>query len=150
MSNLYVHCGSDHFDKNLFVFAKNQTEYPWVKPDFGGMWASPLDSDNKWDDWCLSNDFHIDELIQRFYFKLTDDAKVIVIDSNDKLEKLVSQGLCRKHFTISEYYLDFEKILQQGYDAISVIINAETYWSLYGWDCDTLLVLNPDCIIEVE
>lgn len=51
---------------------------------------------------------------------------------------------------MGNYNLDFEK-LKEDYDAIEVLISKDSrlYWSLYSWDCDSLLVLNKD-IIELE
>ena len=54
----------------------------------------------------------------------------------------------------SSYYIDFEKCFDQGIDAIELKVfsywdNADQsilYWKLYGWDCDCILILNPDCI----
>ena len=38
-----------------------------------------------------------------------------------------------------------------GYDAILVNISNDhnLYWALYGWDCDSLLVLNKDVVEEI-
>lgn len=152
----YIHYGADHFDKRFFNAVMNDV-FPSVKPLHGGLWASPIDSNCSWNDFCKNNEYELDKLGKYFQFKLTDDSKVMFIDSNYKLDKLVSEGFCKNNgFTTSRliniglYYLDFEKIANFGYDAILVFINYETYMSLYGWDCDTLLVLNPDCVIEVE
>ena len=44
-------------------------------------------------------------------------------------------------------WLDFEK-LQERYDAIEVYID-NLYWDLYGWDCDSILILNKEIVKEV-
>ena len=57
----------------------------------------------------------------------------------------------------SEFYmptwivLDFEK-LSHKYDAIEVNISSddELYYKLYGWDCDSILVMNPDVVQEFQ
>ena len=153
-SEIYVFCGSDHFDRSVFMPIANES-YPWVKPR-GGMWSSPIDSENTWEDWCQENGFRPEKLDKQFRFILAEGSKVFRISSNKDLDELYSQGYKRSDFDKypylhdDMYYLDFEKILANGYDAIQVTITYETYWSLYGWDCDTLLVLNPDCVIEIE
>ena len=45
--------------------------------------------------------------------------------------------------------LDFEKLAQE-YDAIEVLISGDPglYYELYGWDCDSILIMNPEIIIE--
>lgn len=47
--------------------------------------------------------------------------------------------------------LDFEEIKKE-YDAIEVLISEDDqlYWDLYGWDCDSLLILNKDIIKELS
>lgn len=153
-SEVYVFCGSDHFDRSIFIPITNEP-YPWIKP-LGGMWSSPVDSDNTWEDYCRGNYFRLESLDKHFRFILAEGSKVLRIRSNKDLDELYSQGYKRSDFDQypylhdDMYYLDFEKILANGYDAIQVTMTNETYWSLYGWDCDTLLVLNPDCVIEIE
>ena len=153
-SEIYVFCGSDHFDRSIFMPVTNEP-YPWIKPR-GGMWSSPVNSDNTWEDWCQENSFRLRKLDRQFRFVLAEGSRVLRIESNKDLDELYSQGYKRSDFDKHQYlrddmyYLDFEKILANGYDAIQVTITNETYWSLYGWDCDTLLVLNPDCVIEIE
>ena len=47
--------------------------------------------------------------------------------------------------------MDFEQ-LKENYDAIEVDISADNtlYWELYGWDVDSILVLNPNVVEVVE
>ena len=153
--DIYVFCGSDHFDRSIFIPITNEP-YLWNKP-CGGMWSSPVNSDNTWEDWCRGNGFKLEKLNKQFRFILTERSRVLRIKYNKDLDDLYSQGYKRSDFDQYShlldddlYYLDFEKILANGYDAIQVTITDETYFSLYGWDCDTLLVLNPDSVIEIE
>lgn len=54
--------------------------------------------------------------------------------------------------------IDFEGIMKSGFDAVEVIDGSILYsmadmdlWNLmYGWDCESILVLNKDIIVEVE
>ena len=48
-------------------------------------------------------------------------------------------------------FLDFEK-LSKEYDAIEVNISEcrDLYYSLCGWDCDSILIMNSDIIEEVK
>ena len=48
-------------------------------------------------------------------------------------------------------FLDFEK-LSKEYDAIEVNISEcrDLYYSLYGWDCDSIVIMNPDIIEEIK
>ena len=43
---------------------------------------------------------------------------------------------------------DFEKLVSDGVDAIEFFISDDNklYWDLYGWDCDSILIMNPNII----
>ena len=47
--------------------------------------------------------------------------------------------------------IDFEKLASR-YDAIEVLISKDgrLYSALYGWDCDSILILNPNVIITIK
>ena len=147
---IYVHIGHSEFDINRFQPISCREHFN--KP-FGGLWASPLDSSYKWEDWCEDNNFN-DTIGQnkytsdkQFKFKLKDSAKLLSITNSKQLNKLpqIEDELTHSVFKI----LDFEK-LQEEYDAIEVLISndCQLYWDLYGWDIDSILVMNPD-VIEV-
>ena len=38
--------------------------------------------------------------------------------------------------------------LKKEYDAIEIVID-KLYWDLYGWDCDSILILNKEVVIEI-
>lgn len=57
----------------------------------------------------------------------------------------------------SSYLIDFEKCLRIGIDAIELcwygeefekVASGDLYFELYGWDCDSIVVLNPDAVIQ--
>lgn len=153
MSKQYLHCGSQHFDIHQFIPISNRG-CRWVKPE-GGLWGSPVDSDNSWIDFCSWSESFRMNIYKSFKFKLSDNANIIFIDSIKTLDDLYNRGFENQNYDAYTYdddiyYLDFKKLLDNGYDAIEVSINVETYNALYGWDVDSILVMNPRCIIEVD
>lgn len=52
---------------------------------------------------------------------------------------------------------DFEKAYYLGIDAIELHLSEDEspdgmnglYWLLYGWDCDSILILNPKIVIPI-
>lgn len=166
MCKKYIHYGSEHFDLKAFDPIKNR--YRFNKPS-GGLWASPINAEDSWHDWCLFNNYKTDKLERSFKFKLADDAKVLylndVITVTDKRnrkyhlndsslsycirihEPLPSDPFCPSIFA-SGINIDFQWLMMSRYDAIEVHMTDIFYWDLYGWDVDSLLVMNPNCIVE--
>ena len=146
----YVHYGSNEFNPLYFTPIRNRLLFN--KPE-GGLWASPCNSEWSWYEWCKSEGFNLEKLDRYFVFSIKKQSKFLVIKSHNDLVKLKENELCLDYsstypFTKNDFYLNFEKIVDLGYDAILVYIRDLTiYMDLYGWDCDSLLVLNPDCII---
>lgn len=146
---IFIHLGHPKFNLNLFQNISNDRD--WVKPR-GGLWASPLTAKFGWKDWITTNNFELDKYNQdSFIFKLSDSAKILYIDTADKLDDLPKGTNIIGDMLHSWIVLDFEKLAEE-YDAMLVLISNDfkLYWDLYGWDCDTLLVFNPDVIEEVD
>lgn len=156
MKTKYIHYGSDSFDRNLFTPISNRV---FVKPH-GGLWASPMAAEWGWYDWCRSENFNTDRLCERFVFTLSNKAKVVHIRSVADLKKLPDQKLSKYPIYVDFGWkcIDFEKLLAVGIDAVELHLSEEKptshgfmdglYWQLYGWDCDSILIMNPD-VVEV-
>ena len=145
MNNIYVH-GGGKFDINKFTPIKNRN---FVKPS-GGLWGSPINSSYGWLEWCEHNNFFLDKYKKdKFFFKLKENARLLYINNADMLQDLpkVDIDMYSSCFVV----LDFEKLAQE-YDAIEVNISSDRqlYWDLYGWDVDSILVMNSDVIEIVD
>lgn len=170
-NTVYIHYGSDHFDKKRFRKVRNCILGDiGEKPRAGtGLWASPVDSETTWYDWCEEEDFHIDNLSSSFKFKLLPTARVLYIRNWDELgeAKAIYQnygwfayiyqfdsGAMEENMK-AKFAPDFERIAND-YDAMYVRmwwgdgINSGSYYQLYGWDVDSLLVLNPYVVEELD
>jgi hypothetical protein len=140
-----IHYGNKLYDKTKVKPIKNA----WVKPE-GGLWTSPVWSDHSWKNWCEDSDFrnNSEELSFKLKFK---DSKILVIDSeNDVLDLPNVKHDLQDILT----FFDFEAI-QKDYDAIWLTEPGEhktrlcgRRTSLYGWDCESVLILNPDCCYQ--
>lgn len=153
MGKEYIHYGHSEFRPELFREIKNR--YAFVKP-LGGLWASPVDAKLGWKEWCTDENFCVGRLLDSFTFKLSENSNILHIRSVHDLESLPRQkGLVMKPSWVA---LDFEKLLADGWDAVELHLSEESrdsfgmfdglYWELYGWDCDSILIMNPD-VIEV-
>lgn len=78
---------------------------------------------------------------------MSNGAKILVINNIKLLDKLPQN---EENHIVNKLFvtLDFEKLSRQ-YDAIEVLISEDNrlYELLYGWDCDSILVMNPNVII---
>ena len=161
MSTRYIHCGSERFELSKFNPIKNDV-YPWVKPmPKTGMWASRTDSKWGWIDWCENEDFRAEYYKScSFEFTLSEDANVAYIYKPSDIRKLPMMCITDPFYDDSQLiYIDFEECLKEGIDAIEIMNlygmdNPEdymhtVYYALYGWDCESILILNPDIIKEV-
>ena len=145
---LLVHYGAVSFDKKKFKKIANSN---WVKPT-GGLWTSPVDSEYGWGTWCNNENFRACEDDNKFILQLNRDAKIYKIDSLADLEKLPHIGM--PHVPISMMcFPDFEQIAK-SYDAIWLTVEGQ--WAtrmshpknLYGWDCESVLLLNSKCFTQ--
>jgi hypothetical protein len=129
------------FDIAKFKSVRNRN---FVKPH-GGLWASPVTSDYGWCDWCKDENFG--NLKSSFVFEFT--GNVLVIDSFEHAKEMPWRnldGLANFPFP------DFEKIAEAGVDAIHLTDNGQQVTrfsepSLYGWDCECVLIINPEGVI---
>lgn len=145
----YIHYGSNKFDRKLFKTIKNQG---WGTKPSGGLWASDVSALYGWKQWCQDEQFRVGKLRKNYIFYLSDNAKVFHIRSVNDLKELPK--IKDNQYSIW-YPIDFEKAAQI-WDAIELHLSEDKsdrweeglYFQLYGWDCDSILIMNPD-IIEV-
>ena len=146
----YIHYGNTVFDKSKFKKVENQGA--WSKPT-GGFWASPVDAALGWYEWCKSEepDWCDDNVC--FTFGISESANVIHIKKVEDLDNLPSLGKCLVHGIAS---LDFEKMCADGIDAIELHLSDDERldrnlnFALYGWDCDSILIMNPEIVITED
>jgi hypothetical protein len=150
----YIHYGHDSFRSELFVPIRNHEMF--TKPH-GGLWASAVNAPFGWKEWTERENFRKGSYTCSFRFRLKDEAKVCHIY---RIRDLKGLPQVDNEFNLTWCMLDFEKMLSDGWDAIELHLSEEDmtgvgfleglYWQLYGWDCDSILVMNPDVIMEVE
>lgn len=144
MKQVYQHYGNNKFDNSQIKPIKNRDV--WGKP-YGGFWASRVNSEKSWKEWCETEDFCTERLKKHFDFTLNDNAKILVIKTKCDLEKLRQKHqewfVKPKWDFIDRPFLDFEKI-SKLYDALEVNAGSdrELYFDFYGWDCDSICIFN--------
>lgn len=145
--DLLIHYGDTSYSLEKF---QKITDEGWVKPR-GGLWTSPLKSEWGWRDWCNAENFRECKREDSFLLKLNEDSRIYIIDSVEDVRKAPVKTLGY----MNRMTINFE-ILSQDYDALWLTRKgeSETRWeevySLYGWDCESVLILNPHSVTQVE
>lgn len=167
-----------HYSKDDFKLREIEINngFMWYKPK-GGIWTSPVESKYGWDRWCQDENFgNIDELTKVEMVIDVDDVNdvndvdesgnkknLIVIDKEEDLNKLlwtfrpgVREFAEKYDLKIPfgmEYFIDFEKMKENGIDAIWLTEKGQRKTrspmcskNLHGWDCETILIMNERCI----
>jgi hypothetical protein len=136
-----IHYGAKKYNKQKF---KPISDIPFRNKPYGGLWASPVDPKYGWIQFCLSAGYG--DLSCSFEFEFA--GNVLTIDSEQDIEQLpwieidnvffVSfQALCQGYFIYDAIYLTAKGEEETRFSAPK---------SLYGWDCESVLILNPDSI----
>lgn len=139
-----IHYGAKRYQPHLIRPIENSG---WIKPK-GGLWTSPINSKWGWKDWCKSENFRDCDEMNSFKLKFKPDTKIILIDGLDDLLNLPK-------YIIEEKYPDFA-LLAAICDAIWLTEKGqhETHlsypMSLYGWDCESILIINGGCCYETQ
>lgn len=146
-----IHYGAKSLNRNKFKKVQNSSRN---KPKYGtGLWVSPINSSFGWKDWCTLEDFRDCKESNSFILNLKKSARVLTIDSLEDSRKLFRYYVKATNKYTS--YIDFEK-LSKDYDAIFLtdkgqqetrfVWDEEKGVELYGWDCESLLIMNLDCV----
>lgn len=154
MKNQFLIIGIKELDKSKWI---NPINSNFIKP-IGGLWASTYTPNTKhksaWHEWCYYNMPHwIEE--DAVVFELNKNAKILSIDGqedfNEMLQRYTDKAMKNLDIRLPTIpFIDFEKIAQ-SYDCIHLTEKGEISTrfgtpSLYGWDCESLLILNYNCI----
>ena len=162
-NKIYVSYLDVPFDKKLLKPSDKMNNCINNKP-IGGFWASPVDAEYGWKEFCTDN---LPKAIKdklEFKFTLTNNARIIVIedlqDINDKLK------FDKFEYTdiINHAYIDFDA-MRNDFDGIELrdpmlghyFLNSKQYPELskkeecfYCWDCESIVIWNPDIIVPIE
>lgn len=145
MSKTYIHYGHKAFEPSSFT---TPTNHSYANKPNGGLWASATDAPYGWKDWCKAEDFRQCDDDNAFTFMLSDNANIFEINCIADVGRMP-----RQHKTDGDIRfidIDFERMYENGVDAIVLNLSndPDLYFLLYGWDCDCILVLNPEVIIS--
>jgi len=154
MEFITLGCGNK-FDRGKFEAPKNRPFF--CKPE-GGLWSSPVDSKWGWRQWVESEMPQWMEKkygLSAFKFRFNQRARIYTIDSPADLLRIPHKIKGTLMTACFGDLIDFEKMASFGFDGILLTERGESTtrfsdyeygMSLYGWDCESLLVLRPDNI----
>ncbi len=157
--------GIDEIKKDQFNEIKNMKRgnKPW-----GGLWTSPIESEYGWYNFVKGEHYREEYYLNKMtLITLKSDAKIYKIDSVEDFdlcphiqERVQEQDpffiTSQDQNTIFNKFkkIDFEK-LSEDYDGVWItvkaIVNLENrhqnfMGDLYGWDVETVLLFNLNCI----
>ena len=161
----FVSYGLGEYDPNLFDAIKN-TKYN-IKP-LGGLWTSPKESKYGWIDFCRNENYYKSGGFKTgFEFQLKPNSSVYIINTFYDLIKAPYKIKDPLYSGISfnQNFIDYEEMTKE-YDAIWLTDDGQyetrlpemnglfdfdgRVINLYGWDCESLIILRKDCIINVR
>ena len=138
--NKYIHYGSTAFDAERWDEIKNSK----ITKPTGGLWASPIDAGFGWREWNAKSHFTTCSKENSFVFTLSEKAKVERLYTLADVDQLPQKSL---GYSTDMVAIDFEACVNQGIDAIELCtLDNGLYWALYGWDCESIIILNKDVI----
>ena len=165
---IYIHYGSKGFNQNLFRERRSMLSN---KPNCG-LWASKLNDEFGWKEWCEQEGYRLDRLIESFKFTISENAKIMQIKGvgvPDELKPYINNGSIQVSLFGLSFFregyqkmIDFDRMIEDGYDGIEFTITETPFWNneaeshnvlwdmMYGWDCNSIVIFNADVIEELD
>lgn len=146
------HCGNDHLEPIWSIHTKPILGFP--KPKRGGLWTSPIYSENSWRKWCEREDFHLERLNKSFRLEI-DTSNLLIINSLDDLTQKMVHPHIMELDPSGFPYINWERLVNL-YNGIWLTARGEAEtryshpYSLYGWDCETIFLFNEKPIIKIR
>jgi hypothetical protein len=152
--------GKDGLDVKKFNKIKN---IRFRNKPGGGLWTSPEYSNWGWKEFVIYEEYRKEYYLNKLILiTLKDSAKIYKIDNeidflNCPFRKMTKEEEVTNSFLFGSMTIDFEK-LSEEYDALWVTekaIKENTDWKcshdicigpFFGWDVETVLLLNLSCI----
>lgn len=157
---VYRHYGAEKYDPDKVSSIKNR--YDGFNKPYGGLWASDIKSIRPWKTWCQNEGFHTGTLDKYFEFQLKDTARVLRFENKEQVGQFLKNPQYKKYVEEKKLdnpwfskdkcpIIDFEKIVE-AFDAIEIMAGSDEklYDAFYGWDCDSIVILNKEVIEPIE
>jgi hypothetical protein len=144
--NRFIHYGCDVYKPREFKEIQNSTWFE-TKPE-GGLWVCPIDSEFSWQMWSSREEVMVYKLDTCFTLQLKCNAKVYIIRDLDSLKDIVT--------------IDEDKNIRTNYEQLALkydlvwltnegrLNTRQTFPGTFGWDCESLIILNKNCFITVK
>lgn len=159
LDKVFISYGTNNYDSSMVKpIDVNSRWGKSVNKPHGGLWASPVDSEFGWGDFCNRDAFNLKALSKHFLFKLKKGSNILIIDSADDL---VHNSIYDRDAW--KCILDFKKIVR-NYDGIYISDNAasrlrydiklkgkDVYVSgLATWDVESICIWNSEVIEPLD
>jgi len=127
-----------HTDKIEPVDLSSRNVMGGLNKPAGGLWTSPQHSKYSWAHYALDDGLlGTDDVHYRLKFQ----GRVYCIDSEEALDALPE---------FIDGHVAWDKLASLGIDAVWVTPQALPLRGLWGWDCETVLVINRECVSDWE
>lgn len=155
LNKTWVAFGENAFDPEKFRPIMTDDGTCYLNKPYGGLWASPTDTEWGWFEWCIAERFRTERLRNCFEFKLADNAKIYVINFKIDLETISTKGPNE----LGQFSINYDFLLEKGYDGLYVTEeaarefhypNGDGIVSLYSWDCESICVFNKDVVKPIN
>lgn len=122
------------------------------------LWGSPIDSKYGWKEWCLYENYWDESMFtddNTILWTFTPHSTILSIKDYDDILRCVSEGYIYKD-NCNYPTLNFVKIFYEGYSAIELLDSnignglREYERVFYGWDCESIVVLDPSKIFQID
>ena len=144
----YISYLGEEFDTKYIATQLNLNFQSSINKPLYGLWASPVNAKYGWKEFCINNLIGLDPVHFRFTLKYY--AKIFYIDNLEDVEKLPFYGN-------GDIFIDFDKLREDGYDGMELtnprighyfISKKEECFN--SWDCESIVIWNPDIIVPIE